>query len=136
MDKELYLIYVNLIGTNHKGNYLYEFIYSDTTIDIDGEDWDFFPASGRPNVPHKNFIKEVGALESILQLTVVQNSDTFAVWDALDGVIALAWEDIDNYDDYPETRLIFNFGDTKTEVEKKLYERDLTLEEKKETHEK
>jgi hypothetical protein len=126
--EKLYLIYINFIGKNYKGNFLYEFIFSDTLKDIDGEDWDTFPASGRPEPPYERLIKSVGALESELKLDVIQNSDTFAVWDAVDGVIALAWENINAYDSYPEHRLCFRFGETKKEIEEKLYEKDLILE--------
>jgi hypothetical protein len=125
--KDLYLIYVNYVGKNYKGNYIYEFIFSDTTTKIDGEEWDTFPASGRPQPPHDIFIKHVGVLESELKLDVVQNSDTFAVWDAIDGVIALAWENINAYDSYPEHRLCFRFGEDFKVVEEKLYEKDLIL---------
>lgn len=133
---ELFLIYINMIGKDYKSNYIYEFIFSDTTKDIDGEEWDTFPASGRPHAPHDNFIKKVGKLESELKLDVIQNSDTFAVWDALDGVIALAWENINAYDAYPEHRLCFKFGETISEVESKLYEKDLILKYNKQKHEK
>ena len=125
--KKLFLIYVNMVGKDYKGNLIYEFIFSDTTKNIDGEEWDTFPASGRPEPPHENFIKDVGRLESELHLDVIQNSDTFAVWDAIDGVIALAWENINAYDAYPEKRLCFKFGETLEEVEAKLYEKDLIL---------
>jgi hypothetical protein len=125
--KDLFLIYVNMVGKDYKGNLLYEFIFSDTTKNIDGEEWDVFPASGRPEPPHDNFIKNVGRLESELNLEVIQNSDTFAVWDAIDGVIALAWENINAYDAYPEKRLCFKFGETLEDVEAKLYEKDLIL---------
>jgi hypothetical protein len=124
---ELFLIYVNMVGKDYKGNYIYEFIFSDSTKNIDGDEWDTFPASGRPHVPHDNFIKRVGRLESILKLDVIQNSDTFAVWDAIDGVIALAWENINAYDSYPDQRLCFKFGTTIKDVEAKLYEKDLIL---------
>lgn len=124
---ELYLIYINKVGKDYKGNFIYEFIFSDTLRDIDGEEWDTFPASGRPEAPHDQFIKKVGRLESELNLDVVQDSDTFAVWDAVDGVIALAWENINAYDAYPEKRLCFRFGDLKKGVEDKLYEKDLIL---------
>ena len=127
MGDKLYLIYVNQVGKSYQGNYLYEFLFSDTLKDIDGEDWDTFPASGRPEPPHDIFIKMVGKLESKLKLDVIQNSDTFAVWDAVDGVIALAWENVNAYDSYPEHRLCFKFGETKEEVEAKLYEKDLIL---------
>ena len=125
--KDLFLIYVNYVGKDYKGNYLYEFIFSDTTEDIDGDDWDTYPASGRPQPPNDSFIKKVGRLESELILDVVQNSDTFAVWDSIDGVIALAWENINNYETYPDKRISFKFGESNSEVEDKLYEKDLIL---------
>lgn len=134
--KDLFLIYVNMVGKDYKDNYLYEFIFSDTTVNIDGEEWDTFPASGRPHSPHDNFIKKVGRLESELKLDVIQNSDTFAVWDAIDGVIALAWENINAYDAYPEHRLCFKFGETIKDVEAKLYEKDLILKYNTQKHEK
>jgi len=126
--KNLFLIYVNHVGKDYKGNYIYEFIFSDSIKDIDGDEWDTFPASGRPEPPHDIYIKYVGKLESELILDVVQNSDTFAVWDAVDGVIALAWENINAYDSYPDFRLCFKFGETIEDVEAKLYEKDLILE--------
>ena len=134
--KDLFLIYVNRVGKDYKGNFIYEFIFSDTTKGIDGDDWDTFPASGRPSAPHDHYIKKVGRLESELNLDVIQNSDTFAVWDAIDDVIALAWENINAYDSYPEKRLCFKFGEPIQSVEAKLYENDLILQYKKQTHEK
>lgn len=125
---ELFLIYVNMVGKDYKGNLLYEFIFSDTIDNVDGEEWDTYPASGRPEPPHENFIKKVGRLESELNLDVIQNSDTFAVWDAVDGVIALAWENINAYESYPEKRLCFKFGEPIKDVADKLYENDLILE--------
>jgi hypothetical protein len=134
--KELFLIYINKIGKDYKENYLYEFIFSDTIDGIDGDDWDTFPASGRPSAPHDHFIKKVGRLESEIKFDVIQDSDTFAVWDAIDGVIALAWENINAYDSYPEKRICFKFGEPISEVETKLYEKDLTLQYNKQNYEK
>lgn len=133
MDK-FFLIYVNVIGKNYEGKYLYEFIFSDTIKNIDGEDWDALPASGRPEPPHEKFIKKVGNLETEVKLDTVQHSDSFAVWDALDGIIALAWENIDDYDTAPNKRLVFNFGDPIKKVEDTLYEKDLILNYKNKTH--
>jgi hypothetical protein len=134
--KEFFLIFVNRVGKDYKGNFIYEFIFSDTTKGIDGDDWDTFPASGRPSPPNDNFIKKVGRLESELNLDVIQDSDTFAVWDAIDNVIALAWENINAYDSYPEKRLCFKFGEPLSDVESKLYENDLILQYNKQNHEK
>lgn len=125
--KELFLIYVNLIGKDYQDNYIYEFIYSDTIKGIDGEDWDLYPASSRPKPPNDIFIKKVGRLESELILDVIQDSDTFCVWDAIDGVISLAWENVNDNETYPEHRLCFKFGEKFKDVEAKLYEKDLIL---------
>jgi len=129
--ENLYLIYVNLVGKLHNGRYLYEFIFSKDISNVDGEDWDQYPASRRPEPPYDEHIDLVGKVESELTFDVVQNSDTFAVFDAVDGVISLAWENIDSYETYPDHRLCFKFGDTKKEVENKLYEKDLILTYKK-----
>jgi len=122
------LIYINSVGKNWEGDYLYEFLFSDTTENIDGEDWDAVPASGRPQPPHSEFVKAVGGVTTDIKFNLVQDSDTFAVWDAIDGIVALAWEDIDAYDEYPESRLWFSFGMDKNDVNDKLYERDLHIE--------
>ena len=45
----------------------------------------------------------------------------------VDGVIAMAWENMEGYDEYPESRLHFSFGEEKQSVEDKLYEKDLVL---------
>lgn len=134
--KESYLIYVNLVGENYKGQYLYEFIFSDSVKDIDGDDWDTYPASGRPKPPFEKCIKKVGVLTAQIKLDVVQKSDTFAVWDAVDDVIALAWENVNAYETYPNPRLNFRFGETEKTVTDKLYAKDLILDFNSKTNEK
>ena len=130
---ELFLIYIVEVGKDWKGTARYEFLFSDTTKDIDGDEWDAIPASGRPESPHEHLVKKVGILISDeKRFNLIQNSDTFSVWDAIDGVVAMAWENMDDYEEYPESRIAFHFGDTIKEVEGKLYEHDLTLEYKRE----
>ena len=133
--EELYLVFINKIGEDYQGKLLYEFIFSDTTEDIDGDYWDDYPAAGMPAPPSGPFIKKVGRLETKLNLDVIQDSEKFAVWDAVDGIIALAWENVDDYDQYPEKRLFFSFGEIISSVEDKLYEKDLIFEYKLNTNE-
>lgn len=126
---ELYLIYVNVIGKDWKGVNIYEFLFSDKIKNIDGDDWDAIPASGRPSPPYEDLVKKVGRLTTDeYKLDVIQESDSFSVFDAVDGVIALAWENMDDYQEYPEKRIAFHFGDKIKDVEAKLYEHDLILE--------
>ena len=122
------LVYINEVGTDWTGNFIYEFLFSDKIDAVDGEDWDAYPASNAPSPPNGKFIKRVGRLTSEIKFDLIQQSDTFAVWDAVDGLIALGWEDISDYDEYPEVRTYFLFGEEIKSVEDKLYEKDLILE--------
>jgi|688.fasta_scaffold00045_137 hypothetical protein len=136
------LIYINELGPNFRGDNIYEFIFSDVD-DSYGEDWDIEPAAGRPQPPKIEFIKKVGILKnSDIELELVQNSDFFCVYDAVDGVISLGWEksDSDEIIVYKKKRLVFQYGESIENVESKLYERDVVLNWEKnlmlnETHE-
>jgi hypothetical protein len=127
------LIYVNGLGPNYKGDNLYEFIFSDTT-DVWGDSWESKPSNGYPTPPELKYIKKVGVLRNTdIKLELIQNSDFFSMIDAMDDVVALAWES----EDENKGRLVFRFGQTEQEIKDKLYERDLILEfEKKEVYEK
>ena len=126
------LVYINKIGQNWKGNYIYEFLFSDVVEDIDGEGWDSYPSSGNPEPPEGRFIKETGLLNTTLKLDLVQESDSFAMWDAVDGIVAMSWENMEGYDEYPEKRLFFSFGEDIESVNDKLYEKDIVLNYNKE----
>lgn len=125
------LIYINKIGKDWEGNYIYEFLFGKSSDDIDGEEWDSVPASGKPEPPNSESVDLVGKLVTDIKLNLVQESDTFAVWDAVDGIVSLGWENIDAYDEYPSVRLNFQFALSKDSVESRLYERDLVLDYKK-----
>jgi hypothetical protein len=121
------LIYVNEIGSDYKGQKQYEFVFS-TSTEIDMDEWFIIPASAtsQPKSPDVEYVDLVGLLKNTdLQLELVQNSDYFGVIDAVDGVIALAWEkyDIDSEDE----RLTFKFGETIDSVTKKLKLREFEL---------
>jgi len=123
------LVYVNELGPNYKGDNIYEFIFSDLD-DVWGDEWDSEPAAGKPSPPNINYIKKVGVLKnSEIELELIQNSDYFGVYDAIDGVIALAFEksDSDEILINKKKRLFFRYGETVQSVENKLYERDIVL---------
>ena len=129
MDKEnIFLIYVISIGSNWKGENLYEFVFSDSLEGVDGDNWDEYPATGKPEPPHAQYIKYVGKITTKFKFDVIQDSDTFSVWDAVDGVIAMAIENITEYDEYPASRLFFFYGKTLKFVEDELYAQDIILE--------
>ena len=119
-----YLVFVNGLGANYKGNKTYEFVFSKTD-DVWGDDWDTNPANGNPTTPDMNEIEKVGVLNREgIEMELVQNSDFFCMKDAVDRVVALAWEE----DKDIENRLVFHYGLTEQEVKDKLYEKDIILE--------
>jgi hypothetical protein len=122
------LIYVNEIGSDYKGQKQYEFIFSEG-IEIDMEEWFDVPASSTMTLksPSVEYIDLVGLLKDTdLVLELIQNSDYFGVIDAVDGIIAMAWEK-SNFD-LDSDRLFFRFGETIESVVKKLKSRSLSLE--------
>lgn len=129
-----YLIYVNGLGPNFKGDNIYEFIFSDEQ-EVWGDGWDSKPCNGYPAPPELKYIKKVGVLrDTNIKLELIQNSDYFSMVDAVDGVVALAWEEDDTV---KQPRMVFRFNDTEQKIKDLLYEKDLILEfEKKVIYEK
>lgn len=125
-----YLIYVNGLGPNYKGDNIYEFIFSDVKNGVWGESWESKPSNGNPLPPNIEFIKKVGVLKNDeVKLSLIQDSDFFSMIDALDDVIALAWESDDSDINFDMTkRLVFRFGEDEKTIKDKLYERDIVLE--------
>ena len=123
------LVYINELGPNYKGDNIYEFIFSDVD-DVWGDEWDAQPANGNPSPPHIQYIKKVGVLRNVnIDLHLIKDSDFFGVYDSIDGVISLAWEneDSDSIINDKFKRLVFGYGDSVKSVEDKLYERDIVL---------
>jgi hypothetical protein len=125
-----YLIYVNGLGPNYKGDNIYEFIFSDVKDDVWDESWESKPSNGNPLPPDIELIRKVGVLKNDeVKLSLIQDSDFFSMTDALDDVIALAWESEDSDVNFDiEKRLVFRFGEDEKTIKNKLYERDIVLE--------
>jgi hypothetical protein len=123
----MHLIYVNEIGSDYKGQKQYEFVFSETT-EIDMGEWFVIPASAnsQSKSPDIEYVDVVGLLKNTdLQLELIQNSDYFGVIDAVDGVIAMAWEKFDFNN--TEERLTFKFAEPLENVTKKLKSRGFVL---------
>jgi len=123
----MHLIYVNEIGEDYKGQKQYEFVFSETT-EIDMGEWFVIPASSNQQTksPDIEYVDVVGLLKNTdLQLELIQNSDYFGVIDAVDGVIAMAWEKF-NFDNVEE-RLTFRFAEPIEIFTKKLKSRGFIL---------
>jgi len=125
-----YLIYINELGPNYKGDNLYEFIFSNTLENVWGEHWDSKPANGYPSPPNLEHIEKIGYMKNnMIKFEVLQNSDYFSMIDAQDDVISLGWEMENEQVNFDMVkRLVFRYGDTEKSVKDKFYERDIILE--------
>jgi len=123
----MYLIYINELGSDYRGQKQYEFIFG-KSIDVKEEEWYIIPSSGRSVPPTIGSISMVGLLKnSDLELELVQNSDYFGVIDAVDGIIALGWEKFNNESEEILVRLSFHFGEDENQVIEKLKHKGLRL---------
>jgi len=125
----MYLIYINELGKDYKGQRQYEFIFGKSKDeDVIVDEWFMIPSSGKALPPEIKSIDLVGLLKnSDLELELVQNSDYFGVIDAVDGIIALGWEKFDMEADERPERICFHFGETVESVTKKLMTKGLRL---------
>ena len=106
------LIYVNIIGENAEGEIIYEFYFSEEPEMAWGIDWDQKPPSiCNISVPQKMNYDVIKVLKTNIILEVSQKNSCFSMQDCKDGIIPVAWENIDWYDEYPENgRIVLPFG--------------------------
>ena len=123
----MYLLYINELGQDYKGQRQYEFIFGndpDTLV----EEWFIIPSAGRAIPPEIASIDLVGLLKNCdLKLELVQNSDYFGVIDAVDGIVALGWESFDMEAEERPIRLSFHFAEELESVTNKLATKGLRL---------
>lgn len=128
----LKLVYVNKVGYDFKGNVNYEFIFTDNdrtdVFDVFGEGWVVEPASGEACPPDEYYINAVGRLNvKDYELECACDNDFYSYMDAKDGVIAIAYELIDDtFTKYP--RLCFHYGEELESVQAKLKRRKLAID--------
>ena len=53
-----YLIFVNELGPNYKGDNIYEFIFSDDIEGVWGDSWESKPSNGYPSPPDLEHIQK------------------------------------------------------------------------------
>lgn len=126
----MYLIYINRIGTTFKGENIFEFLFSDSTEWEWDDSWyeSSVMTETRELAPDESIVKLVGTLKTDeLDLELVQEDGVRDIYNAVEGIIALGWEKLDEEDDIPEKRRVFKFGDTKESVDVQLHEYDLAL---------
>ena len=116
-----YLVYVNPIGINSVGWYEYDFYFSETPNIVWGYGWDCdFAAQEEIQPPDKQTYSFIKRLKTIIPFQCIQNNNSYGMRYAIDDIISLCFEDISEYDEYPDNRVVLHFGEKYESVENKL----------------
>ena len=127
------LIYINPKGMN-LGLYEYDFIFSDTPEIVYGPDWDYpNPSICDTLAPDPTTYSSVRTVKTELPLKTVQETSCYSMEYAMNGIVALAWIDIEGLEEYPENgRMVFHYGDSVEKVTELLGAYDYHFEEEEE----
>lgn len=122
------IIYIKRIGENDDG-YIYELFFTTELDLVWGDDWNIKPASiCGPIPPTPDSYNEKLIIKTDLSLDLAQDNSCFSMQDCMTRVIALAWENIDEYDVFePENRLVIMYGETYDEIIKKINNKNIKI---------
>jgi hypothetical protein len=128
---DLKVVYVKYIGKNCDGFNIYHFLLSENTEDTFMEDWAEKPSS---NIPNDNLLIDdsqyeyVKELKTEVTLDLQQDNTCFSFQDCRDKIVAIAYENLDDAEFYPEPcRIVIHFGDYIDDVERMLARRDMRM---------
>lgn len=124
-----YLGFIKFIGTDINGLNSYSLIFTDKIDEFWGENFEYMPCClCNELIPYEEHYSIIKNFKTPITLNLIQNSCCFSYQDAIDGIVAIAYEDISEYDEYPENgRLILKFGDSYDNVIQKLEEKDIKI---------
>lgn len=126
-NSNLSLVYVNAVGINAQGFNEYEFFFSETPETVWGGDWNIeCPGACSDLLPDETMYSLIERLETDIPLRCSQDNCCFSMADVQDGILALAFENISEYEIYPEPyRIIFKYGEKYDKVIEILSGREL-----------
>ena len=123
---EYKVVYIIYVGKDIDDKNIYQF-----PDDVFSEGWGEKPASNIPKsilMIDEDMYEYVKELKTDMILDLAQDNSCFSMQDARDNIVALAYENIDNYEEYPEEgRIVIHFGESIDEVEKNFAKRNLFL---------
>lgn len=124
----LYVIYVQEVGKDNDGNYVYEFLISEDPDSIWMDSWNEIPVCNETDVkPSQDYYDYVKELRTDIKLSLGQNNCCVSFMDIKDNIAAIAYEDLSEAEEYPEPRIVILYGDPLDEVEEMLAKRNLVM---------
>lgn len=127
---ELYLCFIKYIGKDIEEYNNYEFLFTDNIDTFWGENFEYMPCCLCDElIPNDEDFNTKKFLRTKLNLTLIQDSCCHSFQDCADGIIALAYENISDYEEYPEDgRLVLHYGISIEETEDLLSNKGLVFE--------
>lgn len=127
--ENLYVIYVHNVGMDSDGLQIYHFLISENPDEAFGDSWGEKPACNCINLmPPDTCYEYIKELRTNIILDLAQDECCHSMQDARDQIVALASENLDSYDEYPEDgRIVVHFGQPIDEVDAMLAKRDLLM---------
>lgn len=120
------LIYVDKIGQNIEGNYEYDLYFAENLIT--NRDWSYDTCGLQEPIKPKRY-DIIKKLVMNIPLLCLQDNMCFGMLHGVDGIVALAYEDISDYDEYPsDGRLVFSYGMYEQDVRDMLDNRGIIME--------
>lgn len=96
---EEYLVYVEYIGSDLDGNYIYKLDFSTQPEVVWGESWNVMPAAICGHIPpDPNTIFKTAKMYSPEELYTAVKSTCFSMQDCIDGIIPLCFANINETD--------------------------------------
>ena len=128
--KDVYLCFIRCVGEENDGTYRYEFIFTDNIDEVFGENFEYKPAClVNDLMVDEKYVTEVHIVKTKIKLDLIQNNCCFSISDSYDGIVAIAWQNLDVEEEYPEDgRIFFNFGESLDEVENKLAMKNILMQ--------
>jgi hypothetical protein len=122
-NDNLFLVYVNPVGSSFNSANKIELIFSNNIDDCIGPLWEEICSFG-VEPPRKGFIKKVIEMSTKeKKFEFIVDSDYFRMLDAVFGIVALAWEYIEDYKKMSTLNtslIVFKYGDTYNDIIKLL----------------
>jgi hypothetical protein len=117
------LVFVRDVGVNN-GIYEYDFYFSKNPDEFWGLGFDCQFANQDETLPDEKTYDNVLRLKTTIPFFCMQHNRCFSMQHVVNGIVAVAFEDISDYDEYPEPfRIVFKYGEDYDSVEEKLASR-------------
>ena len=125
----LKIIYILHVGKNSDNDNIYHFLITTDSESTWAEGWENKPSCNMRNLtPEDDMYEYVAEVKTDLKLDLAQDNCCYSMQDCRDKVVALASENLEQAEEYPEDgRIVIHFGDLVDDVEKMLAKRNIIM---------